>query len=119
MVGRDSSPIVTTVAPTIPVLAPNSIPTKANEIHKPPHLEPNSSPIVSSSSSDILDFSIPFKFTAAQDDDPEKDDWRYELAGEMSDGCIHFGLLIEVYLQDSSLIFIHNSNPFNFGNIKS
>ena len=51
--------------------------------------------------SDILDFSIPFKFTAAQDDDPEKDDWRYELAGEMSDGCIHFGLLMEMYLQTS------------------
>ena len=48
---------------------------------------------------DILDFAIPFKFTTAQNDDPEKDEWRYEFANEISDGCIHFGLLIEVYLQ--------------------
>ena len=36
IVGKEISPIVTTVAPTIPVLAANSIPTITTDIPSPP-----------------------------------------------------------------------------------
>ena len=57
IVGRLSSPMVTTVAPTIPVDAPSSAPTTTTEIASPPLSRPNSSAIVSSSSSARPDFS--------------------------------------------------------------
>ena len=49
--GRLSSPIVTTVAPTIPVEAASTAPTAITEIPSPPRIWPNSRPIVSSSCS--------------------------------------------------------------------
>ena len=57
MVGSDSNPIVTTVAPTIPVLAASNIPTIVTEIPNPPFIEPKSIDMVSRSPSAILDFS--------------------------------------------------------------
>ena len=51
MVGSDSRPMVTTVAPTMPVEAAISAPTMATEKPSPPRTRPNSLPIVSSSSS--------------------------------------------------------------------
>ena len=51
MVGTASRPMVTTVAPTIPVEAPSRAPTTTTEMASPPRRRPNSSPMVSSSSS--------------------------------------------------------------------
>jgi len=51
MVGSDSRPMVTTVAPTMPVLAANSMPTMMTEIPRPPRMGPNNMPMVSSNSS--------------------------------------------------------------------
>ena len=53
MVGSDNSPIVTTVAPTMPVLAASSMPNRVTEIPSPPRRLPNSRLRVSSSSSAI------------------------------------------------------------------
>ena len=41
MVGKEISPIAITVAPTIPVVAANSAPTKITEIPSPPGIGPN------------------------------------------------------------------------------
>ena len=54
MVGRQSTPIVTTVAPTMPVLAASSVPTITTENARPPRIPPNSSPSVSRRSSAIF-----------------------------------------------------------------
>src|SRR3546814_6852783 len=53
--GSDSSPMVTTVAPTMPVDAASSMPTMTTERPRPPRSLPNSKPIVSSSCSAILE----------------------------------------------------------------
>ena len=42
MVGSASSPMVTTVAPTMPVLAASSIPTSVTDMPSPPRSLPNS-----------------------------------------------------------------------------
>ena len=51
MVGSDNSPIVTTVAPTIPVDAASSAPTTLTAMPSPPRSRPISSAMVSSSAS--------------------------------------------------------------------
>ena len=63
IVGKDSIPIVTTVAPTIPVDAARSIPTITTPIPKPPLVVPNNSPIDWSNPAAIFVFSsmIPIK----------------------------------------------------------
>ncbi len=48
MVGSDSRPMVTTVAPTMPVLAASSMPTRVTEMPSPPRRRPNSIAMVSS-----------------------------------------------------------------------
>ena len=48
MVGRDNSPMVTTVAPTMPVLAASNMPTTVTEMPSPPRSGPNNSAMVSS-----------------------------------------------------------------------
>ena len=53
MVGSDRSPMVTTVAPTIPVEAASSAPTHVTAIPRPARIPPSNSPIVVSSSSAI------------------------------------------------------------------
>jgi hypothetical protein len=55
MAGRLSKPMVTTVAPTIPVEAASSMPTKITDRPRPPRSRPNMSPIVSRSSSAIFE----------------------------------------------------------------
>ena len=55
MVGSDSRPIVTTVAPTIPVLAASSMPTIITDMPNPPRNGPNSNAMVSSSCSATLE----------------------------------------------------------------
>ena len=55
MVGRDSRPMVTTVAPTMPVEAASSAPTTDTEMPRPPRRLPNSRPMVSSNSSATLE----------------------------------------------------------------
>ena len=57
MTGRLIKPIVTTVAPTIPVDAANRAPTIITEIPRPPALLPNSFPIASSNLKAMFDFS--------------------------------------------------------------
>ena len=57
MVGKASIPIVTTVAPTIPVDAANNIPTNITPTPKPPLIEPNKSAIDSNNLDAILVFS--------------------------------------------------------------
>ena len=56
-------PIVTTVAPTIPVDAASIIPTSTTPIPKPPLIDPNNSPIDCNNSPAIFVFSsiIPIK----------------------------------------------------------
>ncbi len=49
--------MVTTVAPTMPVLAASSAPTTQTEIARPPRMVPNRRDIDSSRSSATLDFS--------------------------------------------------------------
>ena len=63
MVGSASSPMVTTVAPTIPVEAASSAPTTMTEMESPPRRRPNSSAMVSSKSAARPDLSsvIPIK----------------------------------------------------------
>ena len=51
MVGSDRSPMVTTVAPTMPVDAANSAPTSVTDMPRPPRMVPNRRPMFSSSSS--------------------------------------------------------------------
>ena len=48
--GNEIMPIVTTVAPTMPVDAASSMPTKVTENPRPPRRVPNSLPMVSSNS---------------------------------------------------------------------
>ncbi len=55
--GKDKRPIVTTVAPTIPVLAANNAPTIITEIPKPPFTFLNKADIESKRFSAIFDFS--------------------------------------------------------------
>jgi hypothetical protein len=55
MVGSDSRPMVTTVAPTMPVLAASSMPTTVTEMPSPPRMGPNSSDMVSSRFSATLE----------------------------------------------------------------
>jgi len=57
MVGSDTRPMVITLAPTMPVEAARIAPTTTTEIAMPPRILPNSSAIVSSSSSARPDFS--------------------------------------------------------------
>ena len=57
MVGKEISPIVTTVAPTIPVLAAKSIPTTTTDIARPPLKPLNNLDKLSSRFSARLDFS--------------------------------------------------------------
>ena len=57
MVGTARSPMVTTVAPTIPVDAPKRAPTNTTEMARPPFIRPNSSPMVSRRSSASPDLS--------------------------------------------------------------
>ena len=57
MVGKDRRPIVTTVAPTMPVEAARSAPTMTTEMPKPPRSVPNNDPIASSNCSAMRDFS--------------------------------------------------------------
>ena len=54
--GKDISPIATTVAPTIPVVAARRAPTNTTEIPSPPGTGPNKLAIVTNKSSAILDF---------------------------------------------------------------
>jgi hypothetical protein len=63
MLGSAISPMVTTVAPTMPVEAASSAPTIDTEIASPPGIAPNTRPIASSSSSAIFERSsmIPMK----------------------------------------------------------
>ena len=63
MVGRDNSPIVTTVAPTMPVEAANKAPTRITEMPSPPRILPNNSPIFSNKSSAMRERSniVPMK----------------------------------------------------------
>jgi len=63
IVGRDKSPIVTTVAPTIPVDAANKAPTIDTDIPKPPLIFWKTLSIFSKSSSATFDFSniVPIK----------------------------------------------------------
>ncbi len=49
MVGRLMRPIVTTVAPTMPVDAANSAPTNTTDTAKPPRMRPINTAIVSRS----------------------------------------------------------------------
>ena len=49
--------MVTTVAPTMPVLAARSAPTKITDIPNPPRIGPKSVPMFSNRSSAIRDFS--------------------------------------------------------------
>ena len=51
MVGRASRPMVTTVAPTMPVEAASSAPTTITEMDNPPRKRPKRRAIVSNSSS--------------------------------------------------------------------
>ena len=55
MVGSDSRPMVTTVAPTMPVEAASRAPTMLTEMPRPPRKVPNSRPMLSSSSSATLE----------------------------------------------------------------
>ncbi len=55
MVGKDSSPMVTTVAPTMPVLAASNMPTSTTEIARPPLKLPNNRDMVVSNSSAIFE----------------------------------------------------------------
>ena len=55
MVGSDSRPMVTTVAPTIPVDAASSAPTTLTAMPRPPRMRPISSAMVSSSASASLE----------------------------------------------------------------
>ena len=55
MVGSANSPMVTTVAPTIPVEAASSMPTKTTDRPRPPRICPNIMPMVSRSCSAILE----------------------------------------------------------------
>ena len=57
IVGRLSNPMVTTVAPTMPVEAASSAPTIVTDMPSPPRRLPNSFAISSSSSSAIFAFS--------------------------------------------------------------
>ena len=57
MPGRVSRPSVTTVAPTMPVVAPISTPTRMMPMPSPPRKLPAASPMTSISSSASLDFS--------------------------------------------------------------
>ena len=57
MLGSDMRPMVTTVAPTIPVLAASSMPTSTTDIANPPRRRPSSAAMLSSSSSATRDFS--------------------------------------------------------------
>ena len=50
MTGKLIKPIVTTVAPTIPVDAANNVPTNKTEAPRPPRILPNIRPIASSKS---------------------------------------------------------------------
>jgi len=53
--GSEISPIVTTVAPTMPVEAASNAPTRITEMPKPPRIRPKSRPIVVNSCSAIPD----------------------------------------------------------------
>ena len=57
MVGRESKPIVTTVAPTMPVDAAKNAPTTTTETAKPPGKGPKTLAMVVSRSFAILDLS--------------------------------------------------------------
>ena len=57
MVGSDIRPMVTTVAPTMPVEAASIMPTRVTEMPSPPRSEPNSRAMASSRVSATLDFS--------------------------------------------------------------
>ena len=57
MTGRAITAIVTTEAPTTPVVAAKRAPTNTTEMARPPRTRPNKRPIVSSSSSARPDFS--------------------------------------------------------------
>ena len=54
--GSEMSPIAMTVAPTMPVVAASSAPTKTTEIPSPPGIGPNIRAIATSRSSAIRDF---------------------------------------------------------------
>ena len=53
--GSEISPIATTVAPTIPVVAANKAPTKTTEMPNPPRTGPNNRAIVTKRSSAIFE----------------------------------------------------------------
>ena len=55
MVGSTISPMVTVVAPTMPLAAASSTPTISTAMARPPVREPNSRPMVSSRSSAICE----------------------------------------------------------------
>ena len=55
MVGREISPMVTTVAPTIPVEAASRAPTSTTDTARPPGMPPNRRPMEVSSSSAIFE----------------------------------------------------------------
>ena len=57
IVGRDNKPIVTTVAPTIPVEAARNAPTTTTDTAKPPGRPPKTRAIEVSKSFAIFDFS--------------------------------------------------------------
>ena len=63
MTGSEISPIATTVAPTIPVVAASRAPTKTTAMPSPPGIGPNNWAMVTSRSSATLDRSsmIPMK----------------------------------------------------------
>ena len=57
IVGKDKMPMVTTVAPTMPVLAASNIPTRITAMPKPPGSRPNTNSMFFSKSSAMRDFS--------------------------------------------------------------
>jgi len=57
MVGSAIIPMVTTVAPTMPVVAASSAPTMTTDTAKPPRIFPNKRPMVSNKSSARPDLS--------------------------------------------------------------
>ena len=57
MQGKAITAMVTTDAPTTPVVAASNAPTNTTDIAKPPRIRPNKRPIVSNNCSAIPDFS--------------------------------------------------------------
>ena len=80
IVGNDNKPIVTTVAPTIPVDAAKNAPTTTTETAKPPGKWPNTLAIVVNNSPAIFYETMLSKFALSQGVSEDKvDDWKKQL----------------------------------------